>query len=60
MVSAHPLGVNAVSWAPATVPGSLISGQQPAAQGAPAPEAQKVRRFASGGCDNAVKIWEFK
>ncbi|MCO5584729.1 hypothetical protein L7F22_038661 [Adiantum nelumboides] len=27
MVAAHPIGCNAVSWAPATVPGSLLVGQ---------------------------------
>ncbi|KZT55597.1 WD40 repeat-like protein [Calocera cornea HHB12733] len=49
--SAHPIGCNAVSWAPATVPGSLTSG-------APAGQLQQyVRRFASAGCDNLVRIW---
>lgn len=52
MVWAHGLGANAVSWAPATGAGSLISasgGQQ-----------GQVRRFVSGGSDNSVKIWDYK
>ncbi|PWZ01634.1 protein transport protein SEC13 [Testicularia cyperi] len=56
IVSAHPIGCNAVSWAPAVMPGSLISAQT----GQPGSEAGKVmKRFASAGCDNAVKIWEY-
>ncbi len=64
MVAAHPIGCNAVSWAPAPVPGALITPQQPTApavKGQEAGEAQGVvRRFASAGCDNSVKIWEFR
>jgi hypothetical protein len=45
------MGVNAVSWAPATSAGSLISTN-------PGPGGQ--RRFVTGGSDNAVKIWEYK
>lgn len=67
MVAAHPMGCNAVSWAPATVPGSLITAQQPPAQRQPnqaetdvsSPQNGTVRRFASAGCDNVVKIWEY-
>lgn len=50
MVTAHPVGANAVSWAPATQPGSLVQGH-----GATAP-----RRFVTGGSDNTVKIWVYK
>ena len=49
---AHGIGANAVSWAPAMQPGSLVSsslGQNPPA-----------RRFVTGGSDNLVKIWEWK
>jgi protein transport protein SEC13 len=57
MVSAHPIGCNAVSWAPATASGALLSGQTAGgADGGPAP---KVKLFASAGCDNVIKIWEF-
>ncbi|KAN0060058.1 GTPase-activating protein S13 [Thecaphora frezii] len=63
IVSAHPIGCNAVSWAPATYPGSLISAQTASAPGAPqsqGPDGEKlVKRFASAGCDNTVKIWQF-
>jgi len=47
----HQIGVNSVSWAPALPPGSLL--QSTAITQAP------VKRFASGGCDNLVKIWRF-
>ena len=43
--------MNAVSWAPATVPGSLVSSK---------PVGGGVRRFVTGGSDNAVKIWDYK
>ena len=61
LVAAHPVGCNAVSWAPAVVPGSLISAQSTgASNAAPANgEAKLVKRFASAGCDNTVKIWQF-
>lgn len=62
MVAAHPMGCNAVSWAPATVPGSLVSAQTPQI-GGPGKEASQssssVKRFASAGCDNTVKVWEY-
>lgn len=47
---AHGAGVNSVSWAPATTPGSIVSSN-------PGPGATGHRRFATGGCDNLVKIW---
>lgn len=49
-VTAHSIGVNSVSWAPANVPGSVIT------SGA---EGLGPKRFASGGCDNLVKIWRY-
>ncbi|KAK2030478.1 protein transporter sec-13 [Colletotrichum zoysiae] len=49
---AHGLGVNSVSWAPATAPGSIISSS-------PGPGSAGVRRFVTGGCDNLLKIWVF-
>lgn len=52
----HAIGCNAVSWAPATHPGSLIHPHQPGAPMPPAP----FKRFASAGCDNLVKIWSFR
>jgi len=45
---AHTMGVFGLSWAPAVPAGSLVDGN--------APEG-RVRRFATGGCDNAVKVW---
>jgi protein transport protein SEC13 len=55
----HAIGCNAVSWAPATQPGSLIAPQPPTAPGANA-SSQSVKRFASAGCDNLVKIWGYR
>ena len=45
---AHPIGATAVSWSPAAPKGSLASSQPP---------GQPVRRLASAGCDNTVKVW---
>jgi len=50
--NAHGMGVNAVSWAPAVAPGSLVSTQ-------PQPGSE-IRKLATGGCDNLVKIWNFE
>ncbi|RMZ78596.1 hypothetical protein DV738_g3735, partial [Chaetothyriales sp. CBS 135597] len=54
LFQAHAVGANAVSWAPAGVPGSIVKkdGGAAASQG-------PVRRFVTGGSDNAVKIWEW-
>jgi len=48
---AHGAGVNAVSWAPAIAPGSLVSSK---------PGPGGVRRFVTGGSDNLVRIWDYK
>ncbi|KAJ2364146.1 GTPase-activating protein S13, partial [Coemansia sp. RSA 2611] len=50
--SAHATGVNAVSWAPVIAAGAVT--QPDAAQ-----SAGLVRQFATGGCDNNVKIWAY-
>ncbi|KAF2452394.1 putative nuclear pore complex subunit [Lineolata rhizophorae] len=53
---AHPMGVNAVSWSPAIAPGQVAAAQgTQGGQSAPTP----VRRFATGGSDCKVKIWEY-
>lgn len=52
---AHELGCNAVSWAPALLPGAL----EKAATAGNTTQAA-TRRFATGGSDCAVKIWEFQ
>lgn len=51
LFNGHAIGCNAVSWAPATQPGSLITAS------AGGPPQQNVQRFASAGCDNLVRIW---
>lgn len=54
---AHGQGVNAVSWAPATQPGSLVS-SKPGVEGKGA--GGGVRRFVTGGSDGVVKIWDYR
>lgn len=55
--AAHGLGVNGVSWAPATAAGSLISSNpSPAAAAA----AAGNRRFVTGGSDNQLRIWTWE
>jgi protein transport protein SEC13 len=49
---AHQIGVNSISWAPAVAPGALLRSASAAGQ-------PPVRRFATGGCDNLVKIWRY-
>ncbi|KAH9983139.1 vesicle budding-like protein [Russula compacta] len=51
---AHAIGCNAVSWAPAARAGSLL-----AVSNAGGARSAPVKRFASAGCDNIVKIWGF-
>ena len=51
---AHGVGVNAVSWSPAGVPGAMWRRDNAAAAAQP-----PARRFATGGSDNNVKIWEY-
>ncbi|KAJ7262323.1 WD40-repeat-containing domain protein [Mycena haematopus] len=48
----HAIGCNAVSWAPASRPGSLIT--------PPRTSSSPSRRFASAGCDNLVRIWGYR
>lgn len=63
--SAHNIGVNAVSWAPATLPGSLLQSQQPTQQQQQQQQQEQqqqqqkqiTRRLATAGCDNTIKIW---
>ena len=59
MFIGHAIGCNAVSWAPAVQPGSLIA-PQPAESVPGQSSAQSVKRFASAGCDNLVKIWGYR
>jgi protein transport protein SEC13 len=70
LFTAHSIGCNAVSWSPCVLPGSLIAPQPsavPKPTGAPASQPppataqqQTVKRFASAGCDNLVKIWGYR
>lgn len=63
LFAAHNIGVNSISWAPAIVPSSLIAPSTTAQnaqgqQGANGPSTF-VKKFATGGCDNLVKIWSY-
>jgi len=49
---AHGIGVNSVSWAPSTTPGSLVSSGAGAGAGG-------VRRFVTGGSDNMLRLWAY-
>jgi protein transport protein SEC13 len=49
---AHGIGVNSVSWAPSTTPGSLVSS-------AGTGQAGGVRRFVTGGSDNMLRLWSY-
>jgi protein transport protein SEC13 len=49
--SAHHLGVTSISWAPHASPGPISNG----ATGI----ANSVRRFVTGGCDNALRLWTY-
>lgn len=51
--NAHGMGVNSVSWAPSVIPASLVSTQAHSTTG-------NVKKIATGGCDNLVKIWAFE
>lgn len=48
--SAHTLGCNAVSWAPAVNPGALLEGGSRAG-------STTVKHLVTGGGDNLVKVW---
>ncbi|CAD7091048.1 unnamed protein product [Hermetia illucens] len=48
--NAHTIGCNAVSWCPSTVPEPGFD-QKTIRSG-------NIKRIASGGCDNCVKIWK--
>lgn len=52
--AAHHVGVNAVSWAPAASPSSLISASPSSSSSSVAP-----RRLVSGGSDKLVKVWGY-
>jgi len=68
LFDAHSTGANAVSWAPAVLPGSLIQPQGPQTPGVNVTQAASgadgsstsVKRFASGGCDGLVRIWGWR
>ena len=52
------IGCNAVPWAPEIHPGSLISPQTQGTQSTLT--TASVKRFASTGCDNPVRIWGYR
>lgn len=54
MIDAHGIGCNAVTWAPAAIPGSLVQ-----ASGGN-PNVNVVKKIVSAGCDNLIKIWGYK
>lgn len=67
-ISAHPIGVNSVSWAPpissvSTIFRPTTTNNPTASQSMTDPSTPRinlVKRFVSGGCDNLVKIWKYE
>lgn len=58
--SAHPLGVNAVSWGPVTSAHHPYGGTSLLVPHAPAGSSDHLAvRLVTGGCDNLVKIWVY-
>ncbi|KEF60925.1 uncharacterized protein A1O9_02489 [Exophiala aquamarina CBS 119918] len=55
---AHGMGVNAVSWAPAGIPGT-IARKDTGTAAANSASSSATRRFVTGGSDNTVKTWDF-
>ena len=53
MIDAHGIGCNAVTWAPAAIPGSLVQANHN-------PKINVVKKVVSAGCDNLIKIWGYK
>jgi len=51
---AHQNGATSVSWAPCTVPGSLVQTTGGASN------ANTLKRIATGGCDHHIKIWVWR
>lgn len=54
MIDAHGIGCNAVTWAPAAIPGSLVQ------TNGGNPNVNVVKKIVSAGCDNLIKIWGYK
>jgi protein transport protein SEC13 len=52
VIDAHGIGCNAVTWAPAAIPGSLIH-----ANGG---NLNVMKKLVSAGCDNLIKIWVWR
>ncbi|KAG7202633.1 hypothetical protein KM043_009813 [Ampulex compressa] len=50
IINAHTIGCNAISWSPAIEPSFDANAAQQ--------RSNPVMRFATGGCDNLVKIWK--
>lgn len=55
VIDAHGIGCNAVTWAPAAMPGSLVETNG----GAPS-NVTIVKKVVSAGCDNLIKIWGWR
>lgn len=57
ITNAHTIGCNALSWCPSSLPDAAFD--QRSKQNSTTNGVQtQLKRFVSGGCDNAVKIWK--
>ena len=59
LFAAHNIGVNSISWAPSIIPSSLMAPQGANNSQQPASGPKYIKKMATGGCDNLVKIWTF-
>ncbi|RKP25195.1 WD40-repeat-containing domain protein [Syncephalis pseudoplumigaleata] len=50
---AHAIGCNAVTWSSAVTPGALVAAATTTS------DASFIKRLATAGCDNLVKLWKF-
>jgi len=51
-ITAHQIGCNGVSWAPAYEPGAIVTSAAGSAQ------LPTSAQLVTGGCDNLVKVWK--
>lgn len=56
ILNAHTIGCNSVSWCPSTIPEPAFD-QRGVSNSGSAKGSFGVKRLATGGCDNIVKIW---
>lgn len=56
ITNAHTIGCNALSWCPSSLPDAAFDQRSKQNSSSNGMQTQ-AKRFVSGGCDNAVKVW---